>query len=74
MRTIKKEWDAFAKAVIPDDASESQCTAMKKAFYSGAAVMYILSVLEPTEPGVSQDDAIEMLNALYLELKNDIGI
>jgi hypothetical protein len=41
MKTVREEWDTYAKAVLPGNAMPVQATETRRAFYAGAYAMMI---------------------------------
>jgi hypothetical protein len=58
---IKKEWDSFAKAVLPADVHPVQYSEMRRAFMGGAHAMLTLML------SLSGDDVSEEAGAVVLE-------
>jgi hypothetical protein len=67
-RRLQKEWQGFEKAVVPKNASAVQKQEMRRAFYSGALIMFELTK-ELGDDDISEDAAVEALKGLEQELK-----
>lgn len=73
---MAEQWDQFARAVLPRDASITQKREMRRAFYAGgqAIIFKIVTALapdaEPTEDDLKlMDDLHQELNAFAADVK-----
>jgi hypothetical protein len=65
---MAEQWDQFARAVLPRDASADQRREMRRAFYAGAQgiLFRVISALAPeSEP---TEDDLRMMDDLEKEL------
>ena len=65
---MAEQWDSFARAVLPKDASAVQLQEMRRAFYAGAqAILHgVIAALAPeAEP---TDEDLHMMANLEIEL------
>ena len=65
---MAEQWDQFARAVLPADASATQKQEMRRAFYAGGqAIMFkVITALAPdSEP---TEDDLKLMNDLHQEL------
>ena len=63
-----EQWDQFARAVLPADASATQKQEMRRAFYAGGqAIMFkVITALAPdSEP---TEDDLKLMDDLHQEL------
>lgn len=65
--TAARMWDIFSSEVIPADASEAQRRDMRRAFYGGVAATLALCQFVIGSPGVSEDEGVEILEAVNQE-------
>ena len=68
---IASAWQGFAKMVVPKDASQEQIDDTRRAFYSGAAVLFSIITGEKFFDGLPGDGDIEPTGA-DLEKMNDL--
>ncbi len=64
--TIREDWESFATAVLPSNASAVQRREMRRAFYGGAWAALTLMV-DLGEPSVSVDEGADGLDRLLRE-------
>lgn len=67
MNTVQEQWNAFSKLVVPKDASPYQKQEMRRSFYAGAEAMLRIQ-FAITEPSISENAAVEILEGLNQEL------
>ncbi|MEH2456967.1 hypothetical protein [Nostoc sp.] len=67
-KELDNRWLSFAKQMIPRNASAVQTQEMRRAFYSGASIMFELIINTPE--GVSEDDGVGRLSALNEQCVN----
>jgi len=67
MNTIQSQWEKFASMTLPKEASETQRTEMRRAFYAGAYAMLAMMSFEVTE--VSDDAGVEIIEGLHQEAR-----
>lgn len=73
---IERSWKAYRQSVVPNDVPEAQIAELRKAYFTGAVVLFQsivnfldLSVDEPTEDELKKLDAIrEELRVFAVEL------
>jgi len=68
MNTIQEQWKQFSALVIQNDAPEIQKQEMKLAFYGGAEAVLRLQ-LNITDPSVSDDAGVQMLEGIHDECR-----
>lgn len=69
--TIQTRWEQFASQVLPPNASETQHTEMRRAFFAGCAEMLLAAQNEVTQ--LPEDDAIASMQAWRAELDEFFG-
>jgi hypothetical protein len=64
---VKDHWDSFQEHVIHKQAGPDQIANLKRAFYSGAFVIFG-SFAEISASSVEDKEALELIDDLYNEL------
>lgn len=65
---IASEWKALCEAAFPANMPTIQYVEMRRAFYAGAAAVIKLTN-QISEPQVSEDDAVDVLDFMHEELR-----
>jgi len=68
VKYIELAWNSYRKFVIPIDASDTQVTETRQAFYAGASILFetLLRALEPGEEETEAD--IQVMASLQAEV------
>lgn len=68
MKTVRSEWDDFAKAVLPPDCFPVQRQEMRRAFYAGArSMLSLMSQMADESP--DEESGVKMVETLNQELR-----
>lgn len=67
-RYIEQGWDAYRRIMLPDDMDEGSLHHLRRAYYSGAAVLFhtIMHVLDPGDEPTVED--LARMSGLQAEL------
>jgi hypothetical protein len=68
-QTVAEMWASFAKATMPELASNVQRREMRRAFYAGAYGMLMGAAFGPGEEDVSEEEGVAMFEAWRKELE-----
>ena len=64
--SLAEEWEIFKDVIIPPNAPQVQIDEMEKAFYGGAATMFV-QMTEVIKGDISEEEGADKLQGLFLE-------